>query len=149
MKKLLLATCLLITLSLSALGQNEPYTTPLSRLKGDYNQVAIVAHVKIKNIRFAADDIHPLYVVDSEIVEPFKGRMRRGQQLEFYFHAEEGFDVNQLIGKRWVIFLEGRHPVTPGGKVWYELENSKLPPSQINIARLRRIKSSFGASRKR
>jgi hypothetical protein len=140
MKRLLLAIQILLALVFSAYAQDDSFTQPFSQLRQDYNQVGIVAHVKINSISFAADDVHPLYLVRSEIIEPFKGRIQRGQQLEFYFHAEEDFDVNRLVGEEWVIFLEGKYPIPPGGKGWYELENSKLSPTKINIAKMRKIR---------
>jgi hypothetical protein len=140
MKKLLLAVFISTTFIFSASAQKDSYTQPLSLLKGDYNQVGIVAHVKIKEIKLAAQDVHPLYIVRSEVIEPFKGGVKRGQPLEFYFHAEDDYDVQKLIGE-WVIFLEGRHPIPSGGKGWYELENSKRPPSEKILAKMRRIRN--------
>jgi hypothetical protein len=141
MKKLLLAVCISTTFIFSAYAQEDSHTQSLSQLKSDYNQVGIVAHVIIKEITLAAQDVHPLYVVRSEIIEPFKGRIKRGQQLEFYFHAEDDYDVKKLLGE-WVVFLEGRHPIPRGGKGWYELENSKLLPSEKNVTKMRRIRNS-------
>ncbi len=108
-------------------------------IKKDYNQVGIVAHVKIKDIQFAATDVHPLYKVESEILESFKGRVKKGQSFTFYFHAEEGYDVKKLIDGEWIVFLEGKFPIPSGGKGWYELENSKLPPSKMLSKKLRRL----------
>ncbi|HUQ34010.1 MAG TPA: hypothetical protein VM095_17950 [Pyrinomonadaceae bacterium] len=140
MKKTLSAIHILLALSLGAYAQVEN-TQTLSQLRRDYNQVGIVAHVKIKSIKLAAQDIHPLYVVESEIIEPLKGRIKRGQRLEFYLHAEEEYDVNRFLGER-IVFLEGEHPVPNGGKGWYELENSSLHLSKINIAKMRKIKNA-------
>jgi hypothetical protein len=139
MKKLLLAIQILTVLVLSAYAQDDPYTQRFSQVKRDYNQVGIVAHVKINSIKFAAADVHPLYVVQSEVIEAFKGRIKRGQQLEFYVHVEEGYDVNRFLGES-VVFLKGRYPVPRGGKGLYELENSSLQSSPKNIARMRKIR---------
>lgn len=149
MKKILSALSLLITLSVAVSAQEDFSTLSFSRLKGDYQQVRVVAHVKINSIELAAADVHPLYVVRSVVLEPFKGRLRRGQPLEFYFHAEEDFNVKQLVDRDWIIFLEGKHPIPPGGAGWYELENSTVLPTKPNLAKLRRIKYSKQGSRKR
>lgn len=137
MKKSLLLICLLLTLASGANAQND--TRPFSQLKGDYNQVGIVAHVRITSIEFAAPDVHPLYVARSEIIEPFKGKLKRGQPLEIYLHLEEDYDANQLLGE-WIVFLESERPVPSGGKGWYQLENSSLRPSKRIVAQMRRIK---------
>jgi hypothetical protein len=139
MRKLLLAIYTLSAITIIAYAQGDSSTQTFAQLKRDYNQVGIVAHVNIKEIKFAAEDVHPLYLVKSEIIESFKGKMKRGQPLEFYFHAEEGYDVNRFLGER-IVFLEGKYPVPAGGKGWYELENSSLLPSETNVARMRRIK---------
>jgi len=140
-EKILLAIHVLLAFTFCAYTQDDSYTQPLSQLKKDYRQVGIVARVKINSIKFAAQDVHPLYVAQSGIFEPFKGRIKRGQQLEFYFHAEEGYDVNRLLGE-WIVFLKGKYPIPAGGKGWYELENSGLPPSKMNITKMRKIKNA-------
>jgi hypothetical protein len=109
-------------------------------IKKDYKLVNPVAHVKIKNIQFAAPDLYPLYIVESEIVESFKGKTKKGQSFVFYFHAEEGFDVKPLIGDKWIVFLQGKYSTPDGGNGCYELENSKLSASLKLITRIRRLK---------
>ena len=74
MRKLLIPL-IWILLSFGVEAQERSF----SGLKSDYNQVSIVAQVKIKSIRFAAPDVYLLYIVQSEIIEPFKGRIKRGQ----------------------------------------------------------------------
>jgi hypothetical protein len=115
-----------------------------SALKSDYKQVQIVALVKIKSVEFAAPDVHPLYAVQSEIIEPFKGKIKRRQALEFYLHIEDGenTDLNKYKGN-WIVFLEGKHPVPKGGKGWYELENSRAKSSKKVVSQMRRIKGAL------
>jgi hypothetical protein len=67
---------------------------------------------------------------ESEIIETFKGAIKKNQTFTFYFHAEEGYDVNRLIGNEWIVFLQKNYPIPTGGKDCYELENSKLTPSK-------------------
>jgi hypothetical protein len=140
MKKTLSTIHILLALAFSAYAQGDN-TQTLSQLRNDYKQVGIVAHVLIKSIKLAAQDIHPLYVAQSEIIEPLKGRIKRGQQLEFYLRTEEGFDANRFLGER-IVFLEGKYPIPTGGTRWYELENSSLPSSKKNIAKMRKIQNA-------
>ncbi len=104
MRKLLIIL-ILILLSIGITAQVRPF----SELKSDYQQVQIVAYVKIKSIKYAAPDVYPLYVVQSEIIEPFKGKIKRGQTLEFYLHIEDGEnrDLNNHLGNR-IVFLKGK-----------------------------------------
>lgn len=134
---------ILVLVALFCIGanaQNSFNGRDFAGIKKDYNQVGIVAHVKIKSIKFAAPDVHPLYVVESEIIELFKGKVKKAQSFTFYFHAEEDYDVKQLIGNEWVVFLEGKFPIPPGGNGWYELENSKLPPSKMLSKKLKQLR---------
>jgi hypothetical protein len=138
MRKLLIIL-ILILFSIGIKAQDRPF----SGLKGDYKQVQIVARVKIKSIKYAAPDVYPLYVVQSEIIESYKGKIKRGQTLEFYLHIEDGEnrDLNKYLGN-WIVFLKGRYPIPKGGKGWYELENSRINASNKTVSQMRRIKLS-------
>ena len=128
--------------SLAGNAQESFNGRSFSGIKNDYNSVGMVAHVKIKEIKLAASDIHPLYAVESEIVETFKGAAQKGRTFTFYFRAEEDYNVKRLVGKEWIVFLEREAPVPTGGKGWYELENSKLTPSTKLNSRLRKLKNT-------
>jgi hypothetical protein len=140
MRNLLLITAALIICSPAAFAQNRR-DWPLPAIRDDYNQVSIVAHLRIKSVKFAAADIHPLYVAQSEIIEPFKGRLKRGQSFEFYISAEEDYNINNVLGE-WIVFLTGSANTPDGKWGWFELENSSLPPSKKNLAKARRIKNA-------
>lgn len=141
MKKLILVILALILFSSVAFAQDDSSDRPMQSLRGDYRQASIVAHVKITSVKFAAPDVHPLYVFESTVIESFKGQLRRGQPLVFYYRIEEDFDANRLLGES-IVFLEGRFPVPTGGRGWYEIENSSLRPSKKLISQMRQIKSS-------
>lgn len=135
-------TAILFNLFLFTLGISAQETyggRDLSGIKADFKSVGAVARVKISSIELAAAAAHPLYKVESAVIETFKGKMKKGKFV-FYFHAEEDYDVQQLTGKEWVVFLEKEGPVPGGGKGWYELENSKIPASEKLGAQLRKLK---------
>ena len=134
---------ILCAVAATAHAQGDAHTQSSAQLRNDYRKVGMVVHVNVKGIEFAAEDVHPLYVARAEVIESFKGRVKRGRELKFYLHAEEGTDVNRFLGER-IVFLEGEYPVPAGGKGWYELENSSLTPSKTNVARMRRIKGAGG-----
>ena len=141
MRKILLPIIFLFTLTGSVLAQESWDGPSLSYLRSDYNQVGIVARVKVRSVKLAAPDIHPLYLLRSEIIEPFKGNVKRGQPLEFYLAVEEDFNVNSRLGD-WIVFLEGSAN-TPNKKWgWFVLENSSLPYSKKIVSKMRKIKNA-------
>lgn len=144
MKIKLLATLFFVVLFSVGAGAQESFGgRDFSGIKADFKTVGAVVLVKIKAVELAAEAAHPLYKVESEIVETFKGKTKKNQTLTFYFSAEEGYDAEQLTGKEWVVFLEKERPVPNGGNGWYELENSKVPASEKLSARLRKLKGSI------
>jgi hypothetical protein len=134
---------LILAVGVSAASAQETFNgRSFSGIKADYKSVLVVAHVKIKNIELAASELNPLYRVESETVEAFKGKLKKGESLTFYFNAEKGYDAQKLAGKEWIVFLEVERPMPSGGKGWFELENSKLTPSKKLGVQLRKLKNT-------
>lgn len=143
MKAKLLGILFFVALfAFGASAQSEFDGRSLAGIKSDFKAVGAVARVKIKAVKFAAEDIHPLYAAESEVVEIFKGTVKKSKILTFYFHAEEDYDVQKLIGKDCIVFLEKESAIPAGGKGWYELENSMISTSPKLIAQLRKMKNS-------
>lgn len=143
MKIKLLGFLFFIALSAhNANAQNDFDGRSLAGIKQDFRAVGAVARVKIKNIVFAAAGAHSIYAVESEIIEVFKGGVKKSGNFTFYFDAEEDYDVKKLVGKEYIVFLEKEVAVPSGGKAWLELENSKAPASERIIAQLRRLKKT-------
>jgi hypothetical protein len=130
----------IILLAFGVSAQENYGGRAFSGIKADFKTVGAVVHVKINRIELAAEAVHPLYKVESEVIETFKGKTKKNQTLMFYFNAEEDYDAQLLTGKEWIVFLEKEGPVPSGGTGWYELENSKLPASEKLAARLRKLK---------
>jgi len=138
----LLTTLLFIALfTFGATAQEDFGGRSFDGIKGDYKSVGAVAHVKITKISLAVKGAHSLYAVESELIETFKGKIKKTAPFTFYFDAEEDYDAQQLVGKEWVVFLEKERPTPTGGKGWYELENSKAPASKKLSVQLRKLKS--------
>jgi hypothetical protein len=112
----------------------------LSGIKADFKSVAVVALVEIENIELAASDLASVYRVESKTLETFKGKT--DESLTFYFSADEGYDAERLIGKKWIVFLEAERQTPSGDNVRFELENSKLPASEKLVAQLRKLKNA-------
>lgn len=139
----LLVTLLFVALfSFAAIAQEDLGGRSLDGIKGDYKTVGAVAHVKITKITLAGKGAHSLYAVESELVEAFKGKIKKTTPFTFYFDAEEDYNAQQLVGKEWVVFLEKERPTPNGGKAWYELENSTIPASEKLSVELRKLKKT-------
>ncbi len=128
----------LILLLLSCVGATAQRS--FDGIANDYGQVGIVAHVKITDVRLSAPDVHPLFEVKCVIIERFKGQVRIGRSFKYYFHAEKGRGVTELIGQERIVFLEGKLPIPSGGEGWYELENSWIRPTKALSRKLRRLR---------
>ena len=149
MRKLFLAACICLTLSSSAYTQNDDSYPTLKQLRGDYRSVSVVAHVEIQNTEIA-DTLggYHLYAVYCQVLEPFKGRLKRGQPLKFYMQAERGYDISKYRGG-WIVFLNRSRNSLDHKLSLFALENSGVPYSKEIIARMRRIKSSIRKNKSR
>jgi hypothetical protein len=142
MKKIILATCALLFLSSSIYPQGYS-SYSLKGLRIDYQQSSVAAHVRILR-RELADKIgyYAIYRVTSRVVEPFKGRVKKGQRLIYYIQTEDVYDKYSYRGEK-VVFLE--NPVyRKENKIWsYQtIENSDREARREVISMMRRIKSS-------
>ena len=118
---------------------------PLSYLKSDYRQVKVVAHVHVREAEIintigGYEDWH----IVGDVVEPFKGKFRKGQIIEFYHGAEKGARKEMFLGER-IVFLERNYVEKEKRWVFAVLENSTLPYTKNSVEKLRRIKRSAKA----
>lgn len=138
--KLLAVLFFVVLFSIGADAQESFGGRDFSGIKADFKAVGAVVHVKIKTIELAAEAAHPLYKVESEVVETFKGKIGKGKAFTFYFNAEENYNPQPLVDKEWIVFLERQRPIPSGGNGWYQLENSTIPASEKLGRRLRKLK---------
>src|SRR5947209_14052089 len=92
MKLLSIAFLVLLALPLSGVAQDDEKWPPLSYLRHDYHEAKIVARVRVRE----AEIVNRIggyedWRIVSDIVEPFKGKLRKGQEFIFYHGAEAGF----------------------------------------------------------
>lgn len=140
--KLLITLLFIALFSFGSYAQTDFDGRSLDGIRADYKAVGAVAHVKITKISLVARAAHSLYVVESELIETFKGKFKQTKPLTFYFNAEEDYDPQPLVGKNWIVFLEKERPTPKGEKGWYELENSKIPASKNLSAELRKLRKA-------
>jgi hypothetical protein len=131
----------------NACGQDNEEWPPLSYLKNDYRQVVIVAHVRVTE----AEIVHTIggyedWHLVGEVIEPFKGKFRKGQTVEFYHGAEKGMRKEIFLGEK-IVFLERNFVAKEKRWVLAVLENSTLKYTAEIARKLRTIKRSM--SRKR
>jgi len=143
MKRLFLALCCVsILLSYSCASENEYYS--YDYLKNDYDQVAVVASVDVREVT-AVDSIgdkeagYIRYRIRCHVIEPFKGAIKSGQALEYYSVAEKGYNPENYRGKR-IVFLSSLFDKPKKDWILSELENSARPASIAIIKKMRRIK---------
>src|ERR1041385_5597437 len=95
------AFSLLLLFSTTAIAQDDPQWPSLKYLKSDYRESVIVAHVKVTQAEIVNripgyDD----WRIVCEVVEPFKGKFRKGQTFTFYHGAEAGFKKERSEERR-------------------------------------------------
>ena len=133
----------LLSSSFGALGQTDDEQWPsLSYLRRDYRSVVAVAHVRARE----AEIVNRIggyedWRIVCEIIEPFKGKLRRGEQLEFYHGAEAGFRKELFLGDK-IIFLVRNFHEQDKKWVYAVLENSTLPYTEDRARKLRIIARS-------
>jgi len=133
----------ILLMPFGALGQTDDEQWPsLSYLRRDYRSVVAVAHVRARE----AEIVNRIggyedWRIVCEIIEPFKGKLRRGEQLEFYHGAEAGFRKELFLGDK-IVFLVRNFHEQDNKWVYAVLENSTLPYTEDRARKLRIIARS-------
>jgi hypothetical protein len=131
---------LILVFSTTAIAQDDPQWPSLSYLRSDYRQSVVVAHVRVTQAEIVSripgyDD----WRLVGEVIEPFKGKFRKGQTITFYHGAESGFKKELFLGEK-IIFLHRNYHDQTKRWVYAVIENSTLPHNQDRVAKLRKIK---------
>lgn len=135
----LLSAIFVLILPAAPLGQKQGDWPSLSYLRSDYRSVTVVAHVRVRTAEIVNriggyEDWH----LTGEVVEPFKGRFRKGETIEFYHGAEKGFRQELFLGEK-IVFLERNFVEKEKRWVLAVLENSTLPYTVERVQKLRLI----------
>ena len=140
---------LLVFLAAPAIqAQDTDDWPPLSYLRNDYRQVAVVAHVRVREAEIVKtiggyEDWH----LTGEVIESFKGKLRKGQTVEYYHGAEKGFRRDIFLGDK-IVFLYRNYVAEVKRRVLAVLENSTLPYNEDRAQKLRSIKRSAARKQK-
>ena len=80
--------------------------------------------------------------VSGRVIEPLKGGLKKGAELEYYHGAEAGFREGQFAGHK-IVFLLTELDREKKTRVYSVLENSTLGHTEDRMRKLRVIKYSF------
>jgi hypothetical protein len=133
---------LILLMSTAAMAQDDPQWPSLSYLRSDYRESVIVARVRVTQ----AEIVNRIPGYDDwrlvcEVVEPFKGKFRKGQTFTFYHGAEAGFKKELFLGDK-IVFLHRNYHEADKQWVYAVIENSTLPYNEDRVHKLRIIKRS-------
>ncbi len=139
-----LATLLfgLIAATAASAQKDDNNWPPLSYLRSDYRQVSVVARVNVRTAETVNrvggyEDWHLV----GDVIEPFKGKFRKGDAINFYHGAEKGFRREQFLGDK-IVFLARNYVEKEKRWVWGVLENSTLDYTAHRGRKLRTIRRS-------
>ena len=140
--KTIATVSLFLLLPLSAMAQTDDNWPPLNYLRSDYKSVRVVAHVRIRE----AEIINSIpgydnWRISAEVIEPFKGKFRKGDVIE-YFHGAEAPSKKEFFAGEKIVFLLGEYDKDKKTTRYSVLENSTLAPAQDRIKKLRLIRSA-------
>jgi hypothetical protein len=139
MKLISIAFLFLLALPLSGLTQDDEKWPPLSYLRHDYNQSQVVARVTVRE----AEIVNRIggyedWRLVCDVIEPFKGKLRKSQEFIFYHGAEAGFKKEIFLGDK-IIFLIRNYVEKEKKWVYAVIENSTLPYNEDRVKKLRMI----------
>jgi hypothetical protein len=125
-------------LPVCVVAQDDEDWPPLSYLRSDYKAVAVVAHFRIKEAEITNRIIgYENWRIRAEVIEPFKGKFKKGDAIEYVHGAEAGFKKEYFTGEKIVFLLPQREK---GRRYYAVLENSTLPYTEARVKKLRLIR---------
>jgi hypothetical protein len=138
----------LLALPISLRAQDDDNWPSLRYLRDDYKAVAVVAHIRIQQAEITNRiPGYENWKIIGEVIEPLKGKFRKGDVIEYFHGAEAGIKQEFFTGEKLVFLLAD---YDRDKKLHYSaLENSTLPYNEDRAKKLRIIKRSFRSKRTR
>jgi len=147
MKTIIRMSVFVLLLPLYSSAQREESFPPLSYLRSDYKSVSVVAHVLLRNAEITGRiGGYENWKITAEVLEPFKGRIRKGDVIEYFQGAEASLKKEFFKGEK-IIFLLAEHEGEKKTLRYSALENSTLPHTADRVRKLRIIKRSYAKRR--
>ena len=149
MKSLLKALVVTLVIPLCLSAQDDDNWPSLSYLRNDYKAVSVVAHVRIQQAEITGRvGGYENWKVSAVVVESFKGKLKKGDVIDYFHGAEAGLKREYFDGEKIVFLLSERDPKTK--EIRYSvLENSTLPSTPDRLSKLRLIRRQSLKSRSR
>jgi len=147
LKPLLKVFFVLLVLPSCLSAQDEEWPS-LSYLRSDYKSVAVVAHIRIEQAEITGRiGGYENWSIRAVVLEPFKGKFKKGDMIDCVHGAEAGFKQEYFTGEKIVFLLAERDQ---DRKLRYAvLENSTLSYTKDRVNKLRMIRKSFASKRRR
>jgi hypothetical protein len=121
------------------LAQVDDSWPSLSYLRSDYKAVSAVAHIRIQQAEITSRvGGYENWKINAVVLEPLKGKFKKGDVIEYFHGAEAGFKQEYFTGEKIVFLLAERDQ---DRKLRYSvLENSTLPYTKDRVTKLRFIR---------
>jgi hypothetical protein len=149
MRKKIISLCFVVFFGspMVTAAQDDSNWPSLSYFRSDYRQVVAVAHVRVREAEIVKTiGGYEDWRLVGEVIEPFKGKFRKGQTVEFYHGAEKGIRKELFLGDK-IVFLERHYVKEVKRWVFAVLENSTLPFTEDRVQKLRKIRRSIKQQR--
>ena len=138
LKLLLKILIVLLVAPVFVFAQDDDDWPPMNYLRSDYKEVAVVAHIRIKEAEITNRIIgYDNWRIRAEVIESFKGKFKKGDAIEYVHGAEAGFKKEYFTGEKIVFLLAEREQ---NRKYYAVLENSTLPYKDATVKKLRVIR---------
>lgn len=143
MNRFIKLVVLVLVLPLYAPAQDDADWPTLSYLRNDYKAVSAVAHVLIREAEITSRvGGYENWRVSAEVLESFKGKLRKRQVIEYFHGAEAGLKREYFTGEK-IVFLLAEYDKEHKALRYTVLENSTLPRTADRIRKLRIIRRSY------
>jgi hypothetical protein len=147
-KGVCMIVCAFVLFCGNAFAQDDDSWPPLSYLRGDYKDVAVVLHIRIQKAEITGRiGGYENWKINAVVLESFKGKFKKGESIEYFHGAEAGFKQEYFTGEKIVFLLEDREP-KPEFR-YTVLENSTLSHTADRVKKLRLIRRSYLSKRSR
>lgn len=148
-KIITVAALLLLPLCTAVSAQTDDSWPSLKYLRSDYRSVQLVAHVRIREAAIVNQiPGYDSWRILAEVIEPFKGKFRKGDVIE-YFHGAEAPSKKEFFTGEKLVFLLSEYDRAKKTLRYSVLENSTLAPSPNRLQKLRTIKRSYARRHRR
>ena len=143
MKTIVKVSILVLLLPVSISAQHDDDWPSLSYLRGDYRSVPVVAHVLVRDAEITGRiGGYENWKVTSQVIESLKGRLRKGDVIQYFHGAEAGLKKEIFKGEK-IIFLLAEYEADKKTLRYSILENSTLAYTADRVRKLRMIRRSY------